>query len=733
LRGKHYLTRRGRLRLTLPAGRFPRDTGGPPPEVAIHGEEDSVTRFRRAASTRTSRPHRPAGSFATAAVVLLLLLPASAGAATVYVAPGGATAAPCGSTPATACGTIASAVASATDQPAGQPADVVQFAPGAYDTSATTIVLKRLTFRGAQADMPVSGRTPTDASTESILYDSTAPATSSFLTLRKSGIEVNGLVFSGRNPATGALVQPTYGMFVCGRDTGSGCNSGGTLGGYRITNNIFAANRTGMYLRDGRDSTIAGNLIADSVSNGIYSDDSGTNVTVSGNQFRGNPTSFVLTLANAADGTPIGSNITFSGNVSTDTNGASFRGINNLDVTDNTYQGGNGVAVSLIGSGNDNVLVDGNTITDKGRAGIYIHRAVDTGGQVENRDITIRENTITATRDANPLASEPGLAGRGIFIAANGSRGAVTIQRNRIVDNVTGGLRNEDDDATVNAPRNWWGCNLGPGQDGCDSVTSPDGSTNPDFTPWLTLSLAATPAELAAGAGNSLLARLANLSSGGLAGGPFFRQAPAAFDSQPAGGTYNPPTATLSTADLEATPAFTAGPRPTEWSVNVDNQTVRIRNTDPPAPDVIPDIVVPDNTLTPGQRVAVVVALANRGNRTARRLRACTRLAAKLNRSGSRCRRFARLRPGQTIAYQVLGRVAVNACRGRLAHRLTLRAAGQRLRRDRALGRLLAGLCGPPVPCPTAAHAARFARPGAAAAGRAVDRRRRLPHARAAC
>jgi hypothetical protein len=73
-------------------------------------------------------------------------------------------------------------------------------------------------------------------------------------------------------------------------------------------------------------------------------------------------------------------------------------------------------------------------------------------------------------------------------------------------------------------------------------------------------------------------------------------------------------------------------------------------------------------------------------------VRACLRLSEKLQRSGSRCKRLARLRPGQTVIYQVGGRARVNACRGRLAHRLRLTVAGQPPRVRRAAGRLLGGL-----------------------------------------
>jgi hypothetical protein len=155
---------------------------------------------------------------------------------------------------------------------------------------------------------------------------------------------------------------------------------------------------------------------------------------------------------------------------------------------------------------------------------------------------------------------------------------------------------------------------------------------------------------------------------------------------------------------------------------------VTIRNIDPPAPEVIPDLRPTDPTLTPGQKVGLIVELVNRGNRTARRVTACLFVARKLERTGTRCRRIARLRPGQTLIYRAIARAKLNACRGPLAQRLRVRVAGQRTRVRRAVGRLLAGRCGPTPPCPTVARA------GVAAP--AVPARRpprRLVRAHAAC
>ncbi len=67
-----------------------------------------------------------------------------------------------------------------------------------------------------------------------------------------------------------------------------------------------------------------------------------------------------------------------------------FNGVDGLDIIDNTMRGGAEGAISLVGNGLDNVLVEGNRITEKGSYGINLN----TYGASENGKVTIRENTI---------------------------------------------------------------------------------------------------------------------------------------------------------------------------------------------------------------------------------------------------------------------------------------------------------------------------------------------------
>ncbi len=645
-----------------------------------------------------------ASAFILAALSLAFATPAAYAQKTVNVTVGGTDSSTCGA-PVTPCATIDRAVANAAN------GDTVQFGPGMFNITAATVFTKTLTYRGAQAGDPGANRNPTDAvvdDPETVLTRVGSPtsALSALLTVRAEGVVVDGFTFAA-NLGGGGL--RTYNQ----------ASTGAPIGGYRIVNNVFTGNVWGVFSQTfGTASRIADNLFLNNKAgaptaalrgDGFYTDRA-QNLAISGNEFRENLTSGVVTTGPNA-------NLTYTDNASFDDGqGVVFRGVNGLAVTDNLMQGGSSGAIALYGGGNDDVRVERNRIVDKGTVGIALQRIVPTDS--ENGDVTIRQNTITGTRGSADNAN----AGFGIRISANGARGDVTIERNRIVDSAKGGLRNQDVDAVVDARDNWWGCNDGPGSGGCDTVTAADGGSTPRVIPWLTLSLTPDPAEIDAGAGATLLARLSNLSnSADLADGPFFDTAQAAFGSDPAG-SFSPPTASLSAAQLTGTSAFTAAARPTELSVTVDNETVTIDNLDPPAPDVIPDVRPTDPTLTPGQKIDLIVEVINRGNRTARRLTACLIVSRKLERTGERCRRIAALRPGQTLIYRVIVRAKLNACRGPLANRLRLQVAGQPVRVRRAVARLLAGRCGPTPPCPTVARAVAAAPPP-----------RGLVRARAAC
>ena len=89
------------------------------------------------------------------------------------------------------------------------------------------------------------------------------------------------------------------------------------------------------------------------------------------------------------------------------------------------------------------------------------------------------------------------------------SQGVANLSFNRIVGNTTG-LNNVD--GTVTAENNWWGCNAGPGNAGCDTVTG-----TADFDPWVVLLVSASPSSITPG-GTSLVT--ADMTRNSAAGNP---------------------------------------------------------------------------------------------------------------------------------------------------------------------------------------------------------------------
>ena len=135
--------------------------------------------------------------------------------------------------------------------------------------------------------------------------------------------------------------------------------------------------------------------------------------------------------------------------------------------------------------------------------------------------------------------------GTGVLVQ---SQGVADPKVNRIVGNTVAGLNNVD--GTVNAENNWWGCNEGPGNAGCDSVTG-----TADFNPWLVLNVSASPNPIPA-FGNSTVTGDMTDNSDALDTTAFgtIPLTPVAWSATE--GTMAPPTGTI-TAGL-ATSTFTS-------------------------------------------------------------------------------------------------------------------------------------------------------------------------------
>jgi hypothetical protein len=211
--------------------------------------------------------------------------------------------------------------------------------------------------------------------------------------------------------------------------------------------------------------------------------------------------------------------------------------IANVDVVDNTVTGGATTTGVRVMGRVRNVSVRGNTLADLG-TGVLVSTYAPAGH--------------------NPL------------------RVAVTL--NRIAGNDVAGLTNNSTTA-VDAERNWWGCNEGPGQPGCDTV---DGTGTTDADPWLVLDLTASPTSILTGGDTSRLTASLRTDSDGDAVGPGFPEGtPIGFTT-----TLGSVTSPVGTEDGIATSTLSSGSASgtADVSAALDGETVgaQVDIADPP-------------------------------------------------------------------------------------------------------------------------------------------------------
>ncbi|MBP7964540.1 MAG: right-handed parallel beta-helix repeat-containing protein, partial [Caldilineaceae bacterium] len=152
----------------------------------------------------------------------------------------------------------------------------------------------------------------------------------------------------------------------------------------------------------------------------------------------------------------------------------------NATFTRNTYTG-KGAADRLdyavwVGSGAAATVTD-NTITANTGSVLNLTSA---GVQVAGSSlICTGSGASSATVTGNAITASA--VGVGVGLGGNDASSA-QIHFNRIVGNTIGAKQTGT--GSVNAENNWWGCNAGPGQSGCETVTD-----SVDANPWLVLTV----------------------------------------------------------------------------------------------------------------------------------------------------------------------------------------------------------------------------------------------------
>jgi len=253
-----------------------------------------------------------------------------------------------------------------------------------------------------------------------------------------------------------------------------------------------------------------------------------------------------------------------------------------------------------VSSGVDGATITGNSISGNGN-GIILE-------QTEN-NVVIVSNNITGN---NVKTLEPE-GGAGIRFLSEFTGSGNRIAFNRIAGNVDGIGINNESGTVVDATNNWWGCNAGPGEDGCNTVAGPV-----NLDPWLTLTVTTDTAELESGEEATVTASLTTNSDGDdtSSDGTVPNGILVDFDVDPAdAGTLDP--ANTSTAAGAATTTFTAeAAGEATISATVDAQTVETSvtivstPTPPPAVEAI-ELVASNTSPTAGEEVTLTATVTD--------------------------------------------------------------------------------------------------------------------------
>ena len=233
-------------------------------------------------------------------------------------------------------------------------------------------------------------------------------------------------------------------------------------------------------------------------------------------------------------------------------NGSGVTG--SVTITNSTFSG------NSASSGNDGNANGG---------GLYFAGSAGFNGSVTGSTFTGNSASSTLSR---------GAATGGGINAEGGGTDSFSVSNSRIVGNsvsassaVASGYYGLNLNGTIT--NDWWGCNGGPGASGCDTVFfDQSGGGTSTFTPWLVLSISASPTQINTGATSTLTADLTHNSSN-TGGFSVPNGTPVTF-----GGTLdssvNPTSTTLNSGTQTST--YTAGSTSGAGSgtATVDNATV---------------------------------------------------------------------------------------------------------------------------------------------------------------
>lgn len=450
------------------------------------------------------RPGRSRSLLIGVAVALVsLATAATASATTWYVSPTGTDSTTC-NTQSTPCQTIGQAVSNASN------GDTVSVAPGTYTFTHDVTIDKSITLAGAQYG--VDGRTralPASASSESILTGTSS--SDAFLDIEANGVVIDGFTIQDNTGGPG--------IAALGTDDAD----------YQIRNNIIDGNVFGIYANSapsagGGGSVIAGNLITNNNApgaasgNGIYADAGTHDLTVTGNAFSDDTNGAAIFVAGGNQ-----DNIHVTDNSFSNEDPVIFYGVNDSSVSGNTFTAGGGNTNPLYAlaiDGGHDISVTGNTVDGLLEGAFKIYNEPSNFGADEiSSGVQIVGNSITNTG----AAPRPAHVGGAIQVLYDGSTalhayaGTLEVHDNRFAGNAAA-IVNQDSTVPIDASDNFWGCNAGAGQPGCDGTSGSGITTEPHLVLTLT---ADQPQLIAGGEATGVHPSLAQDSSGAVSAGPF--------------------------------------------------------------------------------------------------------------------------------------------------------------------------------------------------------------------
>ncbi len=269
-----------------------------------------------------------------------------------------------------------------------------------------------------------------------------------------------------------------------------------------------------------------------------------------------------------------------------------------------TFRNNSGIAAGLyLGAGGSQVvdslftenyaLAYAGGITINGNATIERCRIIDNLGDFEAGGVHVLGgpvNILACTFAGNQLSFAGGGGG-----ALTHQSGVLKVNYCRFFGNAAPAV-SSNTNFPLDATNNWWGCNAGPGQAGCESVGSAFTGVI-TTTPWLVMTHTANPDYIAVSTGQSTLLAAINSNSNGQQIAPVdlgaFSGVPIVFGNAVLGGLSN---AATELGGGTAMATFDAGMIAGLGSADatVDNQTLTaiVNIVDPPTVSCPPDPVV---------------------------------------------------------------------------------------------------------------------------------------------